>query len=254
MSEHLASQSTDGVRVTRRVALHGTWALPATWALCGWSQARGQDPTGARGAVDAFLREWTERGEALVAQSDPNEDAHLHELCAGLARLEPGAFPPRALDAFAGMGMTTGPVHQEASFLVVELELEPGAVVRAHNHVGWAFATLGAAGEAVGRHFEAEKDAPAPTEVGVDFRVREVSSTLLRPGRTTTLTRTRANIHWFQAGEDGATLLDFGVRFPDPGDGPQAFSVMEFDPEPADPARRIHVARWIGNPYTEKKG
>ena len=54
------------------------------------------------------------------------------------------------------------------------------------------------------------------------------------------------------AGEKGATFLDFGIHFPDPGDGPKAQSSMEFDEKPRDPERRIFNARWIGNPYAKK--
>ena len=70
-------------------------------------------------------------------------------------------------------------------------------------------------------------------------------------GRTSSLTRTRANIHWFQAGEDGARFLDFGVKFPDPGGGYRSFSALELDSEPVDRERRIHTARWLGNIYAK---
>ncbi len=90
---------------------------------------------------------------------------------------------------------------------------------------------------------------PDGTEPHAGVPVREVSSTVLLPGRTSSLTRTRANIHWFRAGEEGATFLDFGVKLADPGGGPRFVSSMEFDPTPLDPERRLHDARWLGNIY-----
>jgi predicted metal-dependent enzyme (double-stranded beta helix superfamily) len=236
-----------GVRVQRRAVLNGLWAAPAALALARWSHGRQEGA--APGPIDEFLGEWSERAAALTAAEEPNEDAQLHELCAALSRLAPASFPPRAMNAFEGDGMTTGPVHHAAPFLVLEVELDPGAVIRAHNHVGWNFASLCVEGEASVRHFELDGEAPEPGVLEREFTVREVSSALLTPGRTSTLTRTRANMHWFRAGEAGAKLLDFGIQFSDPGGGPTTFSVLEYDAEPRDRERRTHTARWLGNIY-----
>lgn len=74
----------------------------------------------------------------------------------------------------------------------------------------------------------------------------------MSPSSTSALSRTRNNMHWFQAGSKGAVLLDFGIRFGKPGGGPKVVSSVEFDDQPLDPNTRIHTAKWIGNIYTKK--
>ena len=240
-----------GITVTRRVALHSAWAVPALWML---SRTTARAAAGGQaGAVEDFLQRWAETAPELLAQGDVNEDALLHRLCGDLARLDPQGFPERAVASFERNGVKSGPVRAAMPFLVIQFDLEPGAVIPAHNHVGWSFVSMGVQGEVAVRHFEPEGDAPDPgKELEVEFRVREVASALLTAGKTSSLTRTRGNIHWFRAGEQGARFLDFGIQFPDPGEGPKAFSAMDFDPEPVDAARRVHTARWIGNIYAKE--
>jgi hypothetical protein len=223
--------------------------LPAFLMMARWAGRRGRKPAED---AEAFIQEWAARSAELVGSETPNEEAHLHELCAGLARIAPESFPARKKTVFDEGGLKTGPIFGEPEFLVLQLDLEPGAEIPAHNHVGWDFVSLGVRGEATVKHFEPLTGAPTPDQVGVDFEVREVSSTWLARGRTSTLTRSRANIHWFRAGEDGATFLDFGIHFPDPGEGPQVFSAMEFDAEAIDAERAVYAARWLGNIYANK--
>lgn len=234
-----------GVHVSRRWALQGAWAAPAMWILSRFTGASARSGLD----VESFLRRWSEEAEKLAGQDAPNEDEHLHRLCAEIARFEPDAFPSRRAIVYDDRGFKSGPSYVGMPLLVIQFDLEPGAVIPAHNHVGFAFVSMGVRGEATVRHFEPQGDAPAPDELGVDFEMREVSSTVLHPGRTSALTRTRANIHWFQAGEKGATFLDFGIKFPGPGEGPTISSSVEFEDEPADRVRRVHTARWIGDIY-----
>ena len=121
--------------------------------------------------------------------------------------------------------------------------------------MGFCFATLAVRGTALARHFEVDPTQPAPPPPGdparAPFRIREVSSARLSPGHTTTLTRARANIHAFTAGPSGATLIEFGVRFPDPGAGPDQFSVVEIAEAPTLAAERSYDARWLGNIYAD---
>lgn len=248
-----SDHSNDGVRATRRAVFRGGVTLASLGVLSSWANAHSRRPPRHVDDVAGFLDEWTERAHEITGSEAPNEDACVHELCAGLARLDPDGFPERSRVTFEKDGMRSGPVAGDGTFIVIQFDLEPGAVIRAHNHVGWSFISYGVAGDASVRHFEpVGKGADPKEEIGKDFLVREVSSTVLVPGRTSSLTRTRANVHWFQAGEKGATFLDFGIHFPGPGDGPKAQSSMEFDEEPRDPKLRIFNARWIGNPYAKK--
>ena len=97
------------------------------------------------------------------------------------------------------------------------------------------------------RHFEPQGKVPATTELEKEFLIRETQSCLLTKGRTSSLSRTRDNIHWFQAGENGAAFLDFGIKFKGPGDGPKAGSSLTFDADAVDSAKCIHRAKWLGD-------
>jgi hypothetical protein len=246
-----------GVSLRRRAFLRGALALPAMGLLSGWVGATTRRVRPIDGSGDgnedvaSFLQDWGARAQAIVSADPADDEAALHELCAGLARLDPAAFPGRRFEAYKDDSLTSGPVFFEGAFVVVELELEPDAVIPPHNHVGYDFVTLGARGEVRVRHYEPETGAPDPSVLGESFRLREVSSAVLTAGRTSTLTRTRANIHGFTAGPMGATMLDFGLHFPDPGDGPSTASHLEIDPAPTDVGQRIYEGHWIGNIYAK---
>jgi len=203
--------------------------------------------------MDAFVAQWGARADALTDAANPDEDAFLHALLAGLHTLNRDALPARVRTVFDRDGLRTGPVAGSGALQVLEIELDPGAIIRPHNHVGYCFASVGMAGSALAQHFEVEGAAPPPgANLEAPFFVREVASTWLTPGRTTTLTRGRANIHMFRAGPEGATLLDVGVKFDRPGPGPRAFSVLHIDDAPTDVGRRVYRAKWLGNIYAKR--
>ncbi|EDM76968.1 hypothetical protein PPSIR1_13180 [Plesiocystis pacifica SIR-1] len=244
---------------SRRHLLRGALAAPAIFALSACASrrgGRGGAPIGPSG-FDAWLDAWAERGRAIAAGQPHDaraEDALVHELCASLSRFEPGRVPrAEALTSF-GEGLRSGPVRVEGALLLVELELGPHAVVPAHNHVGYDFVSVGLSGEAQVRHYEPLAGAPAPDPdpARVDgrvFQVAEVQRVRLSPGRCSSLTRARANIHWLRAGPEGARVLDVGLHFPDPGPGPRQFSALDIYLEARDRERGIYDARWIGDPY-----
>ena len=166
-----------GVRVSRRIVLHGGLAATALGAL-----SRLGDPSRPRrDDVAAFLQRWTDRSAELVAAERPNEDAHLLALCAGLAELEPAAFPKRMRTTWDEGGMKSGPAHVAMPFLIVRFDLEPGVVIPAHNHVGYAFVSMGVAGEATVRHFEPEGAAPPPDDLRTGFRIHAVAHARQHP-------------------------------------------------------------------------
>lgn len=258
-----------GLVPSRRRVLRAALALPAALGLSRLagaqygqkkepeaprSEAPGSEASpGAAPADDlqAFFARWTPRARELAREENPREDSFVHELSADLVWRESSFFPKRRMTMYSGEGMTTGPVGRDDVFQLIEILLEPGTVLPPHNHVAYAFVTLCLEGEARVRHFEPEPGAPDALQLEQDFEVREVQNVLLRPGRVSTLTRTRANVHTITAGPEGARLLDFGLKFPSRGDGPVAFSALEVDPEPTDVARGSYKARWIGNIYAK---
>jgi len=245
------------VRVTRRTALRGAMAVPALMAISAVTapvlragtlpdptddQERGKD-------IAAFMDEWQKRTAAAVEAGATDDDAHLHALLAEVARLDPRAFPPRTKDAFSNGDFTSGPILGSPTFLILEFEMAPNAPIQAHNHVGWSFVSVGVEGEATVRHYEPDGKAPDPgSELDVPFAIREVQRTVLTRGRSSSLTRTRANIHEFRSGPEGARFIDFGVNYGKPNGGYTSFSKLVIDESPTDAARGIHTARWIGNP------
>jgi hypothetical protein len=259
-----------GATPTRRRVLRAALALPAALSLGRLpgaqygkpkdAEAPQAEPPGSPEAtplavpaddLEAFYARWIPRARSLVREEQPRVDSFLYELCADAVRRDPSFFPKRSMTIYSGNGMKTGPVGRDDVFQLIEILLEPGTVLPAHNHVAYAFVTLCLEGEARVRHFEPEPGAPDAMQLEQDFEVREVQEVLLRPGRVSTLTRTRANVHTITAGPEGARLLDFGLKFPSRGDGPIAFSALEVDPEPTDAARGAYTARWIGNIYAK---
>lgn len=249
---------SEGVIVTRRVALRSALAVPALVALAHLgAPARAAtalvadddgDP-GRDAEVAAFLKDWQRKAAAAVEAGSIDDDGLLHGLLADLARLDPRRFPPRTTDSFRNGDFTSGPILGSPEFLCLEFEMRPGAPIQAHNHVGWSFVSVGVEGEATVRHYEPDGAYPDPgAELGVPFDLREVQRMVLTRGRSSSLTRTRANIHAFRAGPEGARFLDFGIHHGTPNGGYESFSKLEIDAEPLDPVRGLHRARWIGNP------
>ena len=188
--------------------------------------------------------------EKLLGEQTPDEDRYLYELCALIREVPLEALPRMATPARDRNGVRSGGVWGQDELMLVEFQMEPGAVIPAHNHVGYSFISMGISGSCLVRHFEPMDDVP-PKSTGRSktFRVRESRSSVLTLGRMSHLSRTRDNIHWFRAGQKGATFIDFGTKFPDPGEGYQAFSALEVSNEPVDDQHRIYEGQWIGNPF-----
>lgn len=243
--------SEPGTRLTRRTLLHGGGALAAFAGVSAMARQSEVEARAGAADVERFVETWIERAHALVEAEAPNEVGFLHELCAGISGVPVVSFPGPQRVVFEERGLRIGPVGGDAVFQMLEIEIEPGGVILPHNHVGYAFVSLARRGSVRARHFELLDDAPRPDVLDTNFGVREVSSTHMTPGCTSTLTRTWGNIHTFRAGEEGATLLDFGIQFPGPGDGPEVFSVLDIEDEARDARGRIHDARWLGNIYAK---
>lgn len=235
------------VTITRRKSLQ-----LAGWAssfFCLQQLARGQ--AGKAGSpFDRFTDQWLSLHDEFLADAEPDEDRYLYRLCALIAAVGSGAVPARSRNSYEAEGLQSGPAYGQGPQFIVEFELAPGAIVRAHNHVGYNFVSAGSKGSCAFRHFEpVGPPPPVAGNLGKPFELLETRRGILTPGRLTSLSRTRDSIHWFQAGDEGATFLDFGTKLDGPGAGWKEFSALEFDPDPVDPERGIYEGYWIGNPF-----
>jgi hypothetical protein len=248
------SELAPGVTVERRSIL---W-LPAAVAaavLCGRGSRLGAGEGGGKpgGPADAaghigwddFLKEARAVAAELIKDgSGPGQDAYLQRLAALAVRLR--AAPATRLAAFGQLEpkVEFGPSYRGVPFFIIQWRMHPGAVLPAHCHPGFSVCTLGLEGEARLRNFEVEGAAPAFNSGSAKtFLMRETHSQIVAPGRVNTLSPVRDNIHYFEAGPDGARGIDITTRYG--GDG--SFSFVAFDPDrPKDARRRIFEASWKG--------
>jgi len=191
---------------------------------------------------DELGRRWQALARELLTLPAEHDESYAAQLAGLVARL-PLAALPRLEKPNRSPGLAAGLSWFLAPCAMIEFQLEPGAVVRLHNHPPQVVLTLCAAGEVAYRHLELEGEAPPCTELGRDFLVRETRSGFLRPGGSTRLTRLCDGIHGFVAGKQGARIVDFTVTTtPDSS----TFSYLELGPEAVEAERRVYEAVWLG--------
>jgi PCO_ADO len=247
------SELAPGVVVDRRSVLWLPISMAATMLFVRNSSASAGDEGGKRGVVDGaariswgeFLKESRDLASELVKDaSGPDQDAYLLRLAALAVRLK--AAPATRLGAYGKLNpkVEFGPSYRGVPFVIIQWRMHPNAVLPAHCHPGFSVCTLGLEGEARLRNFEVEGDAPAFNSGSSRiFLIRETHSQLITPGRLNTLSPVRDNIHYFEAGPDGARGIDITTRYS--GDG--TFSFVAFDPDrPKDARRRTFEATWKG--------
>ncbi len=240
-----------GVVVERRSLL---W-LPAAAALSlGWPSRVGAGTRGEKNAGpeepggldwDAFLKASVPLARDLVKDaSAAGQDAYLQRMAALAVRLQ-GA-PDTRLFPYGKLEpkVEFAPSFRGVPFMIIQWRMHPRAVLPAHCHPRASVCTLGLEGEARVRNFEVEGEAPAYNSGSSrTFLIRETHSQLLSARRVNTLSSTRDNIHYFEAGPDGARGIDLTTPFG--GDG--SFSFLAFEPDrPKDPRRRVFEATWTG--------
>jgi hypothetical protein len=233
-----------GVTMERRSLL---W-LPVAMAGGSWlARAAVADPAQQAGSFsnlthEEFGRRWQALAQELVPLAPEHDESYAAQLAGLVARLPLAALPPLEKPRRSA-GLAGGPTWFLQPCVMIEFRMDPGAVLRPHNHPPQIVLTLCAEGECSYRHFEIEGEAPPCTEIDGAFLVRETRAGLLRANRTTTLTRARDGIHGFVAGKQGARLVDFTVATtPDI----ETFSYIDLSPTPSDPERRVYEALWLG--------
>jgi len=106
--------------------------------------------------------------------------------------------------------------------------------------------TLGFEGEVQLRNFEIMGEAPDYASKKT-FRVRETRSERMTPGRISTLSPSRDNIHCFQAAKVAARGIDINTMHPKSA----PFSFLDMNEKPVDSEKRIFEVTWnpqLGQP------
>ena len=237
---------TPGVRVERREALKlgGLLAaLPLAGSLAPrWGQAdrEPRDPIdGPRDAFEEFAALWKELAETYLEPTPELEEPYLYRLASHITAQVLDAVPPRQRKVFESPSLATGPAWFMGPIFIVVLTVEPGAVIAPHNHPGHNVVTVGLSGSAHYRHYELRGETPPFEDHATRFRVQETRRGILRRGRTSHLARHRDNIHTFQAGAEGAVLLDFTTEL-----GGREFGMLAIDEPPLDAFHGVHEAHW----------
>ena len=238
-----------GVTVERRAVLRLPIAfIAAAFAAQATDVSARDDLSGAANdglRWEEFLKEARSVAGQLFGDRSPSgQDAYLQRMAALAIRLR--GVPATRLFPYGGLEpkVEFAPSYKGTPFVVIQWRMHPRAVLPAHCHPGASVCTLGLEGEARLRNFEVEGPAPAFNSGSTaTFLMRETHSQIITAGRLNTLSPLRDNIHYFEAGTDGARGID--ITTPYAGDG--SFSFVAFDPDrPKDPRRRVFEASWKG--------
>lgn len=190
---------------------------------------------------DAFVQQSLALVKEAAQTPNLNEEAHISRLSSLISRLRLAEVPNAKLGKFTGLTPVVefGPIKVSAPLALIQWRLAPGATLPPHNHNPADVISVCIEGEATVRHFENEGELPDYSS-NKTFLIRETRNDILKPGRMSTLTNHRDNIHTFIAGKDGAMGMDVNTILP----GNRPFSFLEFSPKPRDPERRIYEAVW----------
>ena len=178
-------------------------------------------------------------------RSPTGQDAYLLRIASMAMGLK--GVPDTKLGVFANLDpeVRFGISYRGKPFFIVQWWMAPGAILPAHRHPRASVCTVGVEGETRLRHFEALPDAPEYNSGSkATFLMRQTRDQILTPGRVSTLSSSRDNIHYFHAGPAGARGIDITTGY----GGGGSFSFIQFDPDkPADRNKGLYEAVWIGS-------
>ncbi len=147
-----------------------------------------------------------------------------------------------------GQGWDIDTIAYYPPIVLMQIKMAPKSMIHLHDHRHYNGVLLATQGAARCRNFDivqldgkrlniAAGEVPA---AGVDFLIRQNADTVLRPQQLSTLTRDRDNIHHIEAGDEGATLVDFFTHF-----SPKARSYeLAWDGKPYDTAKGLYKVAW----------
>lgn len=200
-----------------------------------------------RGAasVDDFMAHVMPQARALIAAPAPDEEAYLAAVSTLLARVE---APPKWRPSPKRNGRSSDSIAYYPPVVFLQIQMAPNAVIHLHDHRHYNGILLATKGSARCRNFDIVQENGKQLDIaagevpakGEDFLIRQSTDVVLRPRQFSTLTRDRDNIHHVEAGDQGATLLDFFTHF-----SPKARSYgLEWGGKPYDKANRLYRVAW----------
>jgi len=212
----------------------------ATRGLSAQELAKGASAAGAdKLSWDNFLKESVPVGQQLIADPAFSMDEYLYRIGSLATRLK--EIPDTKLFPYAAVEPRVffAPSFRGAPFFIIQWRMESGAALPPHNHPNASVCTLGYEGEVRLRNFEITGDVPEYAS-NKSFRVRETHNEIITHGRINTLSPSRDNIHYFQAGREGARGIDITTMH-----GKTApFSFLKISDKPLDPEKRTFDAIW----------
>ena len=236
----------DGVVVERRSVLWLTAGAVGTLLTGGLARAQGPKTPAAATATapvrtklefEQFLAELLPAARRLVASGGEDEEAYLMTVAAALTRLRDPQAPLRqAMQSFRKRHADDG---QRLPIAAVSMTLKPGRGFSHHDHFDYNGVILGVDGEVRIRNYDFQGEVP-PIESRETFLLRQTRDDLILPGRISTLSRKRENVHDLVAGKEGARVLDVFTFF-----SKNATSrYLDVEPKPRDAEARLYEAAW----------
>lgn len=214
-ADHFEGETIDdGVRISRRQIFRFSAAAGAVALLPRTGEARespGPDPF-APLSFEKVVEQLRPIADTLVTLDQPNEEAYLHSIAALLHRTQP---LPELAATYGGRKTNMTALARHRPLIVYQVDMKPGAKIRLHDHHDYNGVILGVSGAVLIRNFEVEASAKKrrKRKGREEFVIRETMRTRVGPGRTSSLSRRRDNIHEVVAGKDGARLIDVFTFF-----------------------------------------
>jgi hypothetical protein len=238
-----------GCVIERRFFIRAASIAAAAFAFASPARVSARDSE-TRGIVPAtessldfegLVKECAELAKMAQQEAGLNEEAHIFRLSAVASRLRLTSVPKGKLGMFAGLNppVEFGPLKIAAPLAIIQWRLAPGATLPAHNHNPADVISLCLEGSCTVRHFDIVDRAPDYSSKET-FLIRESRNDLLTPGRMSSLSTVRDNIHTFHAGKDGAMGIDINSILP----GEKPFSFLDIAEKPRDLQSRIYGAVW----------
>lgn len=180
----------------------------------------------------------------ITDRSRSGQRAYLHAIAQHAALL--GELPTVDPEDFGELDPSYSfeMLRYAAPFAAIYWRMEAGGIYPAHNHPSTNVCTLCTGGAAIVRNFSLPSAAPPINLTDVDFDLFEAGREVLQAGSINLVDEHERNVHWFEAGPDGAEGIDITTTY-----GAMApFSFLRLGAASVEaPGVNRFRARWVGN-------